>query len=102
MVQTPFSKRSQFNSGDLGNTTIADSLLRLMKNFGFSPLTGNWVIRLYTNIPKDVKASVFQSPYGDLGNTTLWTPLSSGIFRESFSPLTGIRVIRPCPSVPAP
>ncbi|KXA68883.1 hypothetical protein HMPREF3201_01628 [Megasphaera sp. MJR8396C] len=41
----------------------------------FSPLTGNWVIRLNNNNIQKIHSHMeFQSPYGELGNTTIYDP----------------------------
>ena len=41
-----------------------------IKKAGFSPLTGNWVIRPNISISMIIAFCLFQSPYGESGNTT--------------------------------
>ena len=90
-----FSKRSQFNSGDLGNTTFeseitgSDFIFMFQSPYGDLGNTTFLLQHLYED-----NSALFQSPYGDLGNTTVdaCKPTAQDLF--SFSPLTGIWVIR--------
>ena len=93
MVQTPFRKRSLFNSRDFGTLTGYIQILETKRSQSFSPLTGILVLWHEQEV-RDYKEGVLVSVplrgfwYSDENE------IVSNDFILSFSPLTGILVLR--------
>ena len=100
MVQTPFPKRSPFNSGDFGNGTKKVLLTKQQTLLSFSPLTGI-LVRWLKYFLERAHLLKFQSPYGDFGTLTsifvTVTGLSITVFQSpygDFGTLTPLKNLR--------
>ena len=69
---------------------ITMKTINSIKKAGFSPLTGNWVIRPNISISMIIAFCLFQSPYGELGNTTKKRTVYEVRFEGVSVPLRGI------------